>query len=93
MLAQFSKTNVLAAPCLFSIVVGAGIVLCYAGIFTFLVESYPVYAASALAANSFLRSIFAAVFPLFGRQMYQNVGFRWASSILAFLMLVMAPFP
>lgn len=46
----------------------------YAGIFTFLVESYPLYAASALAANSFARSSFAAGWPLFGVQMYE-VGF------------------
>lgn len=56
------------APILFSGVIGTGIILCYAGIFTFLVESYPLYAASALAANSFARSVFAASFPLFGDQ-------------------------
>ena len=38
------------------------------GIFTFLVDAYPLYAASALAANSFARSSFAAAFPLFGDQ-------------------------
>lgn len=40
----------------------------YSGIFTFLVDAYPLYAASALAANSFARSSFAAAFPLFGVQ-------------------------
>jgi hypothetical protein len=34
----------------------------------FLVDAYPLYAASALAANSFARSSFAAAFPLFGVQ-------------------------
>lgn len=43
-------------------------VLVYSGIFTFLVDAYPSYAASALAANSFTRSTFAGVFPLFGTQ-------------------------
>lgn len=43
-------------------------ILVYSGIFTFLVDAYPLYAASALAANSFLRSMFATVFPLFGHQ-------------------------
>ncbi|OBT97453.1 hypothetical protein VE01_04366 [Pseudogymnoascus verrucosus] len=42
--------------------------LVFTGIFTFLVDAYPQYAASALAANSFVRSCFAAVFPLFGVQ-------------------------
>ena len=44
----------------------------YSGAFTFLVDCYPVYAASALAANSFARSSFAAAFPLFGVQMYES---------------------
>lgn len=35
-------------------------------------DQYPVYAASALAANSFARSYFAAAFPLFGVQMYNS---------------------
>jgi len=52
-----------------------------------------MYAASALAANSFARSSFAAAFPLFGVQMYNKLGYQWASSVLAFLALAMAPFP
>lgn len=35
-------------------------------------RQYPLYAASALAANSFARSSFAAAFPLFGVQMYES---------------------
>ena len=42
--------------------------LVFSGVFTFLVDAYPMYAASALAANSFARSSFAAAFPLFGVQ-------------------------
>ena len=42
--------------------------LVFSGIFTFLVDAYPLYAASALAANSVARSTFAAAFPLFGIQ-------------------------
>jgi hypothetical protein len=57
------------------------------------VDAYPMYAASALAANAFVRCSFAAVFPLFGTQMYNTLGFQWASSLLAFLTLAMVPFP
>ncbi|KAN0076102.1 Major facilitator superfamily domain containing protein [Elaphomyces granulatus] len=71
----------------------AGTVLVYSGIFTFLVDAYPAYAASALAANSFARSSFAGVFPLFGVQMYNRLGYQWATSLLAFLTLAMLPFP
>ncbi|OJJ04318.1 hypothetical protein ASPVEDRAFT_136148 [Aspergillus versicolor CBS 583.65] len=76
-----------------SAVFGAGTILVYSGIFTFLVDAYPSYAASTLAANSFARSAFAGVFPLFGVQMYNRLGYHWATSLLAFLTLLMAPFP
>ncbi|XPS73247.1 hypothetical protein M3J09_005397 [Ascochyta lentis] len=80
-------------PIIFSGIFGAGVIWVYSGVFTFLVEAYPLYAASALAANSFARSYFAAAFPLFGVQMYNNLGYQWATSLLAFLALAMAPFP
>ncbi|KAL2851387.1 major facilitator superfamily domain-containing protein [Aspergillus pseudodeflectus] len=80
-------------PIIGSGIFGAGTVLVYSGVFTFLVDAYPVYAASALAANSFARSMFAGVFPLFGIQMYNRMGIHWASSFLAFLTLAMLPFP
>ncbi|KAJ5088275.1 hypothetical protein N7456_011891 [Penicillium angulare] len=72
---------------------GAGVILVFAGVFTFLVDAYPTFAASALAANSFMRSSFGGIFPLFGIQMYNNLGYHWATSLLAFLTLAMLPFP
>ncbi|KAL8731689.1 MAG: hypothetical protein Q9181_004224 [Wetmoreana brouardii] len=55
-------------PVVGSSVFGTGMLLVFSGVFTFLVDAYPLYAASALAANSFARSSFAAAFPLFGVQ-------------------------
>ncbi|KAJ5942612.1 hypothetical protein N7516_002780 [Penicillium verrucosum] len=81
------------APIIGSAVFGAGTILVYSGIFTFLVDAYPTFSASALAANSFTRSSFGGIFPLFGMQMYHNLGYNWATSLLAFLTLVMTPFP
>jgi hypothetical protein len=52
-----------------------------------------VYAASVLAANSVLRSLFGTAFPLFTTQMYEKLGNQWASSIPAFLVLGCLPFP
>merc|ERR1711939_8553 len=54
---------------------------------------YTIFAASVLAANAVLRSIFGAVFPLFTSQMYANLGIHWASTIPAFLALACVPFP
>ncbi|KAK7402493.1 hypothetical protein QQX98_011771 [Neonectria punicea] len=80
-------------PVIGSAIFGAGTLLVFSGIFTFLVDAYPLYAASALAANAFVRCSFAAAFPLFGTQMYGKLGIQWASSLLAFLTVAMMPFP
>lgn len=56
-------------------------------------DSYTIYAASVLAATAMLRSFFGAAFPLFVSQMYAALGIHWASSVPAFLTLVMLPFP
>ncbi|KAI5820657.1 major facilitator superfamily domain-containing protein [Pyronema omphalodes] len=78
-------------PIIASVFFGIGTLLVFSAVFTFLVEAYPLYAASALAANSFVRSCFAAGFPLFSGVLYQKLGNQWAGSVLGFLCLVMAP--
>lgn len=74
-------------------VFGTGIVLVFLSLMTYLVDSYVIFAASVLAANSVLRSLFGAVFPLFTTYMYQDLGIHWASSIPAFLAVACVPFP
>ncbi|KAI9931943.1 hypothetical protein MW887_009444 [Aspergillus wentii] len=72
---------------------GFGMVLVFLSIMNYLIDSYTIFAASVLAANSVLRSIFGAVFPLFTTYMYEGLGIHWASSIPAFLALACVPFP
>ncbi|OGE54339.1 hypothetical protein PENARI_c006G02618 [Penicillium arizonense] len=81
------------APIIGSTIFGFGALLLFTSIFGFLVDAYPTYAASAMAANGFIRCIFAAVFPLFGEHMFEGLGYQWASSLLAFLTVGMIPFP
>ncbi|KAF8848819.1 MFS general substrate transporter [Acephala macrosclerotiorum] len=72
---------------------GFGMVLVFLGIINYLVDAYTIYTASVLAANSVLRSVFGAVFPLFTTYMFNNLGIHWASSVPAFLSLLCVPFP
>jgi predicted phage tail protein len=46
-----------------------------------------------MAANSFLRSVFAAAFPLFAGAMYTRLGTVGATALLAGLATLMAPLP
>ncbi|KAK5625003.1 hypothetical protein RRF57_000719 [Xylaria bambusicola] len=72
---------------------GIGFVTLFLGITSYLIDCYGRYAASALAANAILRSLFGAVFPLFSRQMYENLGTGWGTSLLGFVALAMTPMP
>lgn len=72
---------------------GFGMVLVFLGIMNYLIDSYTIFAASVLAANAVLRSLFGFAFPLFTTQMYSALGIHWASTIPAFLALVCVPFP
>jgi multidrug resistance protein len=72
---------------------GFGMVLVFLSITNYLVDAYTIFAASALAANAVLRSLFGAAFPLFTAQMFDRLGIHWASSIPAFLALACIPFP
>jgi len=40
-----------------------------------------------------VRNTFGAGFPLFGRQLFINLGFQWGGSVLAFLAVVLVPIP
>ena len=52
---------------------GMGIVLLYLGLFSYIIDVYLTYTASALAAAVMVRSIFGAVFPLFANQMFEKL--------------------
>jgi multidrug resistance protein len=60
----------------------------------YLTDAYgALYGASAWSSNTFLRYLFAAVFPLFVEQMYGGLGVGWASSLLGFVTLALTPIP
>lgn len=80
-------------PIIASAPFGFGMVLVFLTMINYLVDAYTIYAASVLAANSVLRSLFGAAFPLFTQKMYDNLGVSWASSIPAFLAVACVPFP
>ncbi|OTA94508.1 hypothetical protein M434DRAFT_29878 [Hypoxylon sp. CO27-5] len=71
----------------------SGLVLVFLSLMNYMIDAYVIYAASALAANSVLRSIFGAAFPLFTTAMYNNLGIHWASSVPGFLAIACLPFP
>ncbi|KAK1528121.1 major facilitator superfamily transporter [Colletotrichum paranaense] len=63
-------------PIIGSAIFGAGTLLVFTGIFTFLVDAYPLYAASALASNAFVRCMFAGELPRGTNALNHSVGSR-----------------
>ena len=72
---------------------GAGIYIIILAIINYVVDAYQTYSASALAGVILVRNLVGAGFPLFAKQMYEYRGLEWASSLLAFLSLLMLPIP
>ncbi|KAJ9193375.1 hypothetical protein DTO164E3_7935 [Paecilomyces variotii] len=71
--------------------IGMGIQIIYTMGFNYILDAYTPYAASAVSANTFIRSMAAAGFPLFATPMYHKLGISWATSLLAFLSLLLMP--
>ncbi|OAL56843.1 MFS general substrate transporter [Pyrenochaeta sp. DS3sAY3a] len=59
-----------------------GIFAIYLSTFNYLADTYHRYASSALAAQSFCRNILGGIFPLITTQMYNELGYGAASSLL-----------
>jgi hypothetical protein len=76
-----------------SVPFGTGIILSFTAVFTYLVVAYRQYAASAMAGNSFLRSSFAAGFPLFAVPMFHRLTPTGAMGLLGGLLVLMTPLP
>ena len=80
-------------PTIGAFFVGNGLMLIFLPCFNYIIDCYLLYAASALAGNTFLRSAFGAAFPLFARQMFVNMKIQWASTLLGCLGAIMIPVP
>jgi MFS transporter, DHA1 family, multidrug resistance protein len=80
-------------PTLSGLFTGFGILAIFMQGFMYLVDAYLMFSASAIAANTIFRSLFAAACPLFARQMFDAMGINWAASLLGFVSLVLVPVP
>jgi hypothetical protein len=58
---------------------------------TYLIDAFTIHAASAIAANTVLRSLLGAFIPLAGPAMYEALGLGWGNSLLAFVALACSP--
>jgi len=73
--------------------IGIGNMAVFMCILSYLVDAFTIYAASALAANTVIRSIMGALLPLAGQSMYSSLGLGWGNSLLGFIAVACIPVP
>ncbi|KAI6834910.1 MFS general substrate transporter [Hortaea werneckii] len=81
------------APCIGIVLLGCGFFTIFQAALNYLIDTFQRYAASAVAANTFLRSAFAGAFPIFIAPMLHNIGIDWGISVFAFVACLLVPIP
>jgi DHA1 family multidrug resistance protein-like MFS transporter len=81
------------APVLGLVAMGFGFFTIFQAAINYLVDTFTKYGASAIAANTFLRSCFAGAFPLVVSPLYHNIGIGPGSTITGGFACLMIPVP
>ncbi|KAI1135400.1 major facilitator superfamily transporter [Hypoxylon sp. FL0543] len=80
-------------PMLAGLLFGGGFVLIFMALLNYITDAYEIFAASANAAASSCRSVFAVVLPLATTPMFARLGISGACSLLGGLSLIMCVIP
>ncbi|KAK7053650.1 MFS general substrate transporter [Favolaschia claudopus] len=80
-------------PGLSTILVGMSISSIFISFISYMIDTYLMHTATALAANTFVRSLVAAAFPLFTVQMFHKLGVNYAATLLGGIGILLAPSP
>ena len=81
------------APTLAGVFLSTSIVLIFVGYLNYLTDSYLMYTASAMAANTICRSACGAAAPLFTEQMFLALGVGPGGSLIGGVAVLLAPIP
>lgn len=80
-------------PTIAGVFLGTSIILIFVAYLNYLTDSYLVYAASALAANTVCRSAGGAAAPLFTQYMFDALGVGGGGSLIGGVAVLLAPIP
>jgi hypothetical protein len=72
---------------------GFGMIGIFMPIQTYIIDSFPEFAASAIAALTTSRSLLGALLPLAAPSLYAKLGLGWGNSLLGFIAVAMIPAP
>lgn len=80
-------------PTLSGLMTGFGLIVIFIPSINYIVDCYLVFAASAVAGNTFLRCSFGCAFPLFAEFMFNALGTNWSGLLLGLFSLLLIIFP
>jgi hypothetical protein len=80
-------------PTIAGVFLAAAILLIFVVLINYVIDSYEIYAASAVAANTVLRSACAASSPLFTDYMFNALGVGGAGSLIGVIAVLLLPIP
>ncbi|RDL39105.1 putative fluconazole resistance protein [Venustampulla echinocandica] len=80
-------------PTLSGILTGFGLLAIFLQSLNYIVDAYLMFAASAIAGNTFLRSLAGAGFPMFSQYMFKALHVNWAGTLLGCVATVLIPIP
>lgn len=72
-----------SVPVTGTLFIGLGQLLLYMVLQMYLIDSFTIYAASAVAAITAVRSVAGALLPLAGLSLYETLGIGWGNTLLA----------
>lgn len=81
------------SPLVASVFFGYGILTIFISIYQYVVDSYEMYAASALGVTTFVRFLAAGGMMEVTIPMYENLGVHWTLTVLGSISLVFTPVP
>lgn len=73
--------------------IGVGTLFAFLPIQMYLIDAFELYAASAIATNTVVRSLFGATLPISGKPLYATLGLGWGNTVLALIALALSPMP
>ncbi len=76
-----------------SVLFGYGTICIFITAYTYIIDSYEIYAASALTFVTFTRYLTAGGMTIIGVPFYKNMGPHWTMSILGGISVLMVPIP
>jgi len=81
------------APAMGIFLIGSGTTIVMNALTDYIVDAYSQYAGSAVAAVILGENVFSAFLPFATQDMYERLGFNWASTLLGFVALALSCVP